>query len=64
MQIKQQDEPQPGGSVGWTMCTPKGGGSIPGQGTHLGCWFDPQMGHVKEATNRCFSLSQSINIFF
>ena len=34
----------------------KGVGLIPGQGTYLGCGLSPQMGHVQEATNQCFSL--------
>ena len=42
----------------------KAAGSIQGQGTYLGCRFDPQSGQVWEATNfslshRCFSLSLS-----
>ena len=32
-------------------------GSIPSQGTHLGCRFDPPLGCVWEATNGCFSLT-------
>ena len=32
-------------------------GSICGQGTYPGCGFDPQSGHIREATNRCFSLT-------
>ena len=32
-------------------------GSIPGQGTYLGCKFDPQSGCIWEATNRYFSLT-------
>ena len=36
-------------------------GSISGQRTDLGCRFDPQSGHVQEATNQCFSLT---SIFF
>ena len=30
--------------------------SIPGQGTYLGCRFDPPSDYVLETTNRCFSL--------
>ena len=26
-------------------------GSIPGQGTYLGCGLSPQLGHVQEVTN-------------
>ena len=38
--------------------------SIPGQGTYLGCGFDPWLGHIWEAANQCFSLSQiNIQIF-
>ena len=32
-------------------------GSIPGQGTCLGCGFDLGSGCVREATNRCFCFS-------
>ena len=35
----------------------KGVGSVAGQGTGLGCGFDPQSGHVWEATDCCFSPS-------
>ena len=35
-------------------------GSIIGQGTDLGCGFDPLLGHVWEATDRCFSFSPSL----
>ena len=31
--------------------------SFPGQGTGLGCGFGAQLGHMKEATNQCFSLT-------
>ena len=31
-------------------------GSIPGQGTYLGCGFHPHSGHIQEATNQCFFL--------
>ena len=30
-------------------------GSIPCQGAFLGFGFDPRLGHVQEAANRCFS---------
>ena len=33
------------------------GDLIPGQGAHLGCRFNPWLGHAWEATNWCFSLS-------
>ena len=33
--------------------------SVPGQGTYLGCGFDPQLRCEKEATNWYFSLSLS-----
>ena len=32
-------------------------GSNPGQGPYLGCGFDPQLGHIQEATDWCFSLT-------
>ena len=31
-------------------------GSIPSQGTFLGCRSDPWSGHIGEATDQCFSL--------
>ena len=44
-------------------------GSIPGQGTYRRGRFDPQSGHLQEATDRCFSVGvclclslESINI--
>ena len=42
----------------WMECHPthqKVGDSIPSQGTYLGCGFDLWLGHMCEATNRCFS---------
>ena len=33
---------------GASSCAPKVSGSIPSQGTHLGCRFDPQSGRVWE----------------
>ena len=47
----------------------KVGGSIPSQGTCLGYGFNPWLGYIWEATDRCFSLSlplslKSINTFF
>ena len=32
-------------------------GSIPRQGTYLGCGFDLLAGHLWEATSRCFFLT-------
>ena len=32
-------------------------GLIPSQGTYLDYVFGPQLGHVQEATNTCFSLA-------
>ena len=32
-------------------------GSIPGQGTCLGCRFGPRSGRIQEATDPCFSLT-------
>ena len=32
-------------------------GSIPNQDRYLGCGFDLQSGHIREATNQCFSFS-------
>ena len=36
-------------------------GSIPGQGTYLGCRLDPQSGCVPEETDWCFFLSLSLS---
>ena len=38
-------------------------GLIPGQGTYLGCKFNPQSGCVWEATDRCFYLSLFLSLF-
>ena len=38
-------------------CNGKVKGLIPGQGTYLGCGFDPWLGRVLEATSWCFSLA-------
>ena len=48
-----------GGPVAWSIVlyTKKVVGSIPGQGTYLGCGFYPHSGHVWETTNLCFSLT-------
>ena len=46
--------------LGWLKhcpLNPKVTGAIAGQGTSLGCRFSPQMGHVQEATDGCFSPS-------
>ena len=43
--------------VGVLSHTPKGWGFNSGQDTYLGCGFDPQLGHVREATNQCLSLT-------
>ena len=32
-------------------------GSVLGQGTYLGCRFDPWSGCVREATDQCFSFT-------
>ena len=37
--------------VGASSCTPKGGGSIPGQGIYLGFRFNPRSERLWEATN-------------
>ena len=37
---------------------------IPGQGTYLGCRFNPQSEHVWEATNQCsYLISMSLSLF-
>ena len=56
-------EPWLGGSVGWSIAPvhQKVVGSIPGQGTCLGCGDHPQSGHMQRATDRCFSLT---SVFF
>ena len=48
------------GGVSWLEhCSiyQKVAGSIPGQGTYLGCEFDPWLGCLWEATDQCFSLT-------
>ena len=35
-------------------------GSMPSQGTYLGCWVDPWSGRVQEATDWCFSLTLTL----
>ena len=54
--LKNYIRPWPGGSVGWSTvpCT-RSCSSIPGQGTHLSCGFNPQSGRKREATNQYFS---------
>ena len=42
--------------VGVSSLHQKAAGSIPGQGTYLGCRFDPRWRCVQEATDQCFSL--------
>ena len=37
--------------------TKKVASSVSGQDTYLGCRFDPQMGCVREETDRCLSVS-------
>ena len=54
---KRQSPGQVAQLVGASSCTAKGLCSIPSQGTYLHCGFDPQLGHVQEATDGCFSLS-------
>ena len=43
--------------VGASSCKPKVVGSIPGQGTYLGCGFDPWSRCIQEAANWCFFCS-------
>ena len=55
------------GVAQWVGCHPsnrKVAGSIPSQGTCLGCESGAQLGHahVREATNPCFSLPLSLKI--
>ena len=47
--------------VGALSCGGKVVGSVPSQGTSLGCKFDSQSGRMQEATSRCFSL---MSMFF
>ena len=50
-------------SVGWSIIlSPKGVGSIPGQGIYVGCGFDPWSRCVWEATSQCFSLSLPLSL--
>ena len=52
--------PWPDDSFGWNTipCT-KRLQFIPGQGTYLHHRFNPQLGHVRQATDQCFSPSLS-----
>ena len=43
------------GSAGHHPANRKIAGSVPGQGTCLGCRFGPQLGSLWEAADRCFS---------
>lgn len=53
---KSESGPGQGGSVGWrtVLCTERLG-SIPFQGTCLGCQFHPRSGCMGEAADRCVS---------
>ena len=42
------------GALSWA---PNVAGSIPSQGTYLGCGFSPGLWHIWEATDQCFSLT-------
>ena len=37
-------------------------GLIPGKDTYLGCRFNPQSGHVREATDQCFFLTSIFSL--
>ena len=54
--------PWPGGSIDWhiALCTKKVAVPILGQGTFLGCGFDPWSGCIWEATHSSVSLSLSV----
>ena len=43
--------------AGASPATSKGHGFGSGHGTHRSCGFDPWLGRIQEATNRCFSLT-------
>ena len=68
--VKTGPLPALAGWLGWLEHRPthqKVTGSISGQGTYLGCGFDPWLGHIQKGTNRCLFLSlppslKSINI--
>ena len=48
--------------LSWLECCPihqKVAGSIPGQGTRLGCGFNTQLAHIWEAINQCSSLTST-----
>ena len=51
------------GSVGASCHNQMVIGSIPSQGTYLGCGFDPMSRHIKEATNQYFSLTSVFHSF-
>ena len=57
--------PGPCGSVGWSAIpyTERVWVQFPVKGTYLGCRFDPQLGHVGEATYECFSSHIDISLF-
>ena len=51
--------------LSWLDCHPvnrKFAGSIPGQGTCLGCGFVPQLGSEREATSQCSSPCLSLSL--
>ena len=54
--IKREGKPWLAQRLGASSHTPKGCGSIPGQGIYLGYEFDLQLGHKQEATEQCLFL--------
>ena len=62
--IETMGTPWPGGLVGWSVVPyiQNVAGLIPGQGTYLGCGFDPQVGHVRLIGKQLMFLSH-IDVF-
>ena len=53
--------------LSWLQCHPihqEVTGLVPSQGTYLGCGFDLQPGHVREATDWCSITHQCFSLLF
>lgn len=50
--------------VGLSSVHQKVAGLIPRRGTYLGCGSDPRLGHVREATDGCFTLTWMFPFLF
>ena len=63
--LKGFSQPWPDGTFGWSIIPwmlQMGVGSIPSQGRHLRCGFEPQLGYTQEAADQCFCLSLSLSL--